>query len=64
MKNTLHLRSPAKQKNSLQRIIDKWRIVAVAGRAIASQFFYSIYHKRAIACAFTAVPIAHPTNLS
>ncbi|WP_293337703.1 hypothetical protein [Microcoleus sp. CAWBG58] len=24
MKNTLHLRSPAKQKNSLQRIIDKY----------------------------------------
>ncbi|MEG4801676.1 hypothetical protein QUB63_17470 [Microcoleus sp. ARI1-B5] len=45
MKNTLHLRSLAQLKISLQGIIDKSRIVAVAGRAIASQFSYSIYHK-------------------
>ncbi|MEG3859334.1 hypothetical protein [Microcoleus sp. herbarium12] len=29
MKNTLHLRSPAQQKTTLQSIIDKSRIVAV-----------------------------------
>ncbi|WP_293127146.1 hypothetical protein [Microcoleus sp. bin38.metabat.b11b12b14.051] len=32
MKNTLHLRSPAQQKTTLQRIIDKSRILAVGDR--------------------------------